>query len=54
MREAAVAEAARVEAESTVQSKKVGLFGNEAQNATQVKIDVESILQAPAKRRRAY
>ena len=57
MREAALAEAARVEAEAAVapQEKKAGFFGNDADSkpaAAPVKVDVNAILAAPNKRRR--
>ena len=63
MREAAVAEAAKVEAESATskvsqEAKVAGLFGDEdarkqRADKTKVHIDVDSILQAPNKKRRA-
>lgn len=58
MREAALAEAKRVEAEASAassqrQTKKAGLFGQEGKpkSAANVNIDVDSILQAPKRRR---
>lgn len=56
MRQAALEEAARVEAEATTtatQPRKAGLFGDDQPNAsTKLRVDVEAILQGPAKRQR--